>query len=245
MPFAAAGYLLLIALVARERLVVLPWAILTGLACLAAGAVVSTIMHGAKMPVIVAVGNDPAAYVAPVALCVGVVALLIAPGLHVPRVRQDRAGALTGVAILLLVSLPGCGAPASPRDVATNPAPNLLPPVSTRLTTGAITPLWTLDANARIAPDGGTLTAANATGTVTSPRVPVQEGDDYLLSAHVVLAQSAAAAVETHIAWFDATAATDWGECCSPHRRVADRRRARRRPAPATRPSRSRSRRAR
>jgi peptidoglycan/xylan/chitin deacetylase (PgdA/CDA1 family) len=203
-PFAAAGYLLLIALVARERPVVLPWAILAGLACIAAGAVVSVATHGARLPVIVAVGNDPAVYVAPIALCAGVVALLIVPGLHVPRVRSSRAGALTGVAILLLVSLPGCGASASPRDVTTNPAPNLLPPVSTRLSSGVIAPLWTLDANAQIATDGVTLTAPKQSGTVTSPRVPVQEGDDYLLSAHVVLAQSATAAVETRIAWFDA-----------------------------------------
>ena len=205
MAFAAAGYVLLIALVARERPAVLPWAVLAGVACIAAGAGVSIGTNGAKMAAIVPVGDTASAYVAPVALCIGVVFLLLVPGFHVPRVRTDRALTVSGVAILLFVSLTGCGATPSPREVATNPAPNLLPPVSTRLTTGAIAPLWTLDANARIAPDGGSLSAAKDTGTATSPRVPVHAGDDYLLSAHVLLSQANATVVKARLAWFDAT----------------------------------------
>jgi peptidoglycan/xylan/chitin deacetylase (PgdA/CDA1 family) len=202
--FAAAGYLLLIALVARERPAFLPWAILTGLLCLVAGAIVSVVGKEATHPPVVPIGNNTAAYIAPVALAAGVIALLLVPGLHVPRVPRERSRALGVVALLLFGVLTGCGASTQPSDVAAAQAPNLLPPIATRLSGGTINRLWTLDANARIAPDGGTLTATNGTGTATSPRVAVHAGDGYRLVAHVLLTQAGADAVSARIDWLDA-----------------------------------------
>lgn len=203
--FAAAGYLLLLALVARERPGLTPWALVAGLVCLAGGAIASEVTGGARRPAVVAVSGHPSVYVAPVALCAGVIALLIVPRLHAPRVRGQRVAALGGVALLLIVSLNGCAASSSPREVATNQAPNLLPPIATRLSSGAIDPLWTLDANASVTPDGGTLTAATAVGTATSPRVPVHAGDGYRLSAHVLLPQGGAETPQARVVWIDAT----------------------------------------
>jgi len=202
--FGVMGYLLLVAIVARERPLWVPVVVFTAIAAVGAGIVVSVITKSADRPAIVSIGSDPSIYVAPVALCIGVVALLLAAGFRVPRVRRERIVAINGVAILLALSLSGCGAATPARNNASSAAPNLLPPVGARLTTGTINPLWTLDANARIAPDGTTLTATNEAGTATSPRVPVQAGDGYRLSAHVVLSQGGAGAITARLLWTDA-----------------------------------------
>jgi len=201
--FAAMGYLLLVAVVARERARWAPVAILVGAASVVAGVAVSVVMKGADRPAIVAIGAEPSVYVAPVALCAAAVLVLLVGGLRIPRVRRERVGALSGVAVLLVLSLGGCGAPTSVTPNTISTAPNLLPSVATRLASGTITPLWTLDANARIAPDGTTLTAVNETGTATSPRVPVQAGDGYRVSAHVLLAQGGTGGIPARVLWSD------------------------------------------
>ncbi|MCA1724597.1 MAG: hypothetical protein LC748_10190, partial [Thermomicrobia bacterium] len=183
--FAAMGYLLLVAVVARERSRLVPAVILVGIASIVGGIAASIGTKGANRPAIVPIGSDASVYVAPVALCIGVVVVLLASGLRLPRVRHDRTVAMSGVAVLLMLTLSGCGAAKSARPGAASVVPNLLPPVATRLTSGTIMPLWTLDANARIGPDGTTLTAINEAGLATSPRVPVQAGDGYRLSAHI------------------------------------------------------------
>lgn len=202
--FAAAGYLLLVALVARERPALLPWTVLVSLLFLAAGAVVSVIGGGATRPPVIPVGNQPAAYIAPLALATGVIALLLVPALHVPHAPRERTRSLSIVALLLAGSLAGCGSATQSPDVAISQAPNLLPPIATRLGAGTITPLWTLDAQTRIAPDGGTLTAASTAGTATSPRVAVHAGDGYRLTAHVLLTQGGPDAVSARVDWLDA-----------------------------------------
>lgn len=201
--FAAIGYLLLVAVVAREWARWAPAVILVGVASVGAGIAVSVASKGADRPAIVAVGTETSVYVAPVALCAAAVLILLVGGLRIPRIRRERVGAMSGVAILLMLTLSGCGAssPATPSAVTT--VPNLLPPVATRLASGTITPLWTLDANARIAPDGTTLTAVNETGTATSPRVPVQAGDGYRISAHVLLAQGGTGGIPARVLWSD------------------------------------------
>ena len=202
--FGALGYLLLIAVVARERPRWVPAVVLTAIAAVGAGIIVSIITKGGDRPAIVSIGSDASAYVAPVALCIGAVALLLVSGFRLPRVRRERIMAISGVAILLTLSLAGCGATTPAIDNAISTVPNLLPPVATRLTSGTINPLWTLDANARIAPDGTTLTAINEAGSATSPRVPVQAGDGYRLSAHIVLAPGSASAIAARLLWTDA-----------------------------------------
>ncbi|MGI8688638.1 MAG: hypothetical protein ACR2M3_08665, partial [Thermomicrobiales bacterium] len=202
--FGAIGYLLLVAVVARERPRWVPAVVLTAIAAVGAGIVVSVITKGGDRPAIVSIGSDPIAYVAPVALCIGAVALLLASGLRVPRVRRERIVAMSGVAILLTLSLSGCGAATPVSDSASGTVPNLLPPVATRLASGTINRLWTLDANAQIATDGTTLTDVKETGTATSPRVPVQAGDGYRLSAHIVLSSEGAGAITARFLWTDA-----------------------------------------
>ena len=202
--FAAVGFLLLIAVIARERPRFVPAVILGAVACIGAGIAVSVVTKGADRPAIIPIGPDASIYVVPIALCIGAVVLLLASGLRLPRIRRERIGAISGVTVLIVLSLSGCGASAPVSSAAVSAAPNVLPPVATRLASGTITPLWTLDANARIAPDGTTLTAVNATGSATSPRVPVQAGDGYRLSAHIVLAQGGAGAIAARVLWSDA-----------------------------------------
>jgi peptidoglycan/xylan/chitin deacetylase (PgdA/CDA1 family) len=180
-------------------------AMLATVACVGAGMAASVATKGADRPAIVPVGTAASTYIAPVALCIGAVILLLASGLSLPRVRRERIAAMGGVAILLTLSLSGCGASSPASTGAVSGVPNLLPPVATHLAAGTINPLWTLDANAHIAPDGTTLTAVNETGAATSPRVPVQAGDGYRLSAHIVLAQGGAGAIAARILWSDAT----------------------------------------
>jgi peptidoglycan/xylan/chitin deacetylase (PgdA/CDA1 family) len=202
--FAAIGYILLVAVIARERPRFVPAVMLAGIACVGAGIAVSVATKGADRPALVPIGGEASAYVAPVALCTGAVILLLVSGLSLPRVRRERIAAIGGVAILLTLSLSGCGAVSPATGGPVSSVPNLLPPVATRLASGTINPLWTLDANARIAPDGTTLTAFNETGTAASPRVPVQAGDGYRLSAHIVLAQGGAGTIAARVLWTDA-----------------------------------------
>lgn len=203
--FAAIGYLLVLAIVAREQPRFVPVVILAAVVCVGAGIMVSIATSGTDRTAIVPIGTEASIYVAPIALCAGAVALLLASGLNVPRVRRERVVAMSGVAILLTLSLSGCGTSAPANRGSVSSVPNLLPPVATRLASGTINPLWTLDANAHIASDGTTLTDVNETGTATSPRVPVQAGDGYQLSAHIVLAQGGAGAITARLLWSDAT----------------------------------------
>ncbi len=202
--FGAIGSLLLVAVLARDRPRWIPAVVLTAIGAVGSGIVVSIVTKGGDRPAIVSVGSDASTYVAPIALCIGAVALLLASGLRVPRIRRERIVAISGVAILLALSLSGCGATTPVRDTIMSTAPNLLPPVATRLVSKAINPLWTLDANARIAPDGTTLTAVNDVGSATSPRVPVQAGDGYRLSAHIVLAPGGTGTLVARLLWTDA-----------------------------------------
>jgi len=201
--FAAIGYLLLVAVVARERPRFVPVVLVTAVAAVAAGIIVSVVTKGADRPAIIPIGTDASTYVAPVALCIGAVALLLASGLRVPHIRRERIVPMSGVAVLLILSLTGCGAASGTSADTVSAVPNLLPPVATRLAAGTITPLWMLDANARIAPDGTTLTAVNAAGVATSPHMPVQQGDAYRLSAHIVLAHGGAGAISVRVRWSD------------------------------------------
>ncbi len=201
--FAGIGYLLLIAVIARERPRLVPAVMLAAVACVGVGIAVSIATTGANRPAIVPIGTAASIYVAPIALCIGAVALLLVSGFSPPRIRRERIAAISGVAILFTLSLSGCGASATPSGEAVSSVPNLLPPVATRLASGTINPLWTLDANAHIAADGTTLTDINETGTATSPRVPVQAGDGYRLSAHIVLAQGGGGAITAHVLWSD------------------------------------------
>ncbi len=202
--FAAAGYMLLLALVARERPAFVRWGALASLLALVAGGVVSIVTKGADRPAIVPIGSDPNSYVAPVALCIGVVVLLIVPGLHIPRVHHERVLPVASVAVLLLISMTGCGASTPTHTAPVALAPNLLPPIATRFSSGTVNRVWTLDANARVAPDGMTLMADTKAGTATSPRIPIQAGDGYRLSAHVLLAPDMSAQVSVRLLWQDA-----------------------------------------
>lgn len=202
--FGAIGCLLLVAVVAREWPRWVPVAVLIAIAAVGAGIVVSLITKGGDRPTILSIGSEASIYVTPVAFCTGAVLLLLASGLRVPRVRRERIVAISGVAILLTVSLGGCGAATPASDNASSTVPNLLPPVATRLTSGTVNPLWTLDANAQIVADGTTLTDVNETGIATSPRVPVQAGDGYRLSAHIVLAPGGAGTIAARFLWADA-----------------------------------------
>lgn len=202
--FAAAGYVVLVALTAREWPKLVRWMLPVSLLIVAAGAAVSILTGGADRPALIPIGNQPAAYVAPIALCVGVIALLITPGLHVPRVRRDRAITVSALTLLLLNFLVGCGA-SSATNRTVRDAPNLLPPLGTRIVGGAMAPIWTLDANARVSPDGQTMSAVKEAGTVLSPRISVQAGDGYRLTMHVLVMQPGAPAALARLQWFDAT----------------------------------------
>ena len=202
--FAAAGYIILVALIARERAALLPFAIVASVALVAVGAVVSLITGGADRPIVVPIGTRPDIYITPIALCAGVVVLLTVPGLHVRRPAPQRATAMIGASVLIATLLTSCGTTATVRTAEVTQAPNLLPPLATRLATGTVSPLWTLDANARVLNDGATLTAQNVPGVATSPRVPVQAGDGYRFLAHVVLQPGATDPGKGAIVWLDA-----------------------------------------
>lgn len=202
--FAAAGYLLLVALVARDYPRLLPWVFGVGSGLVALGAVISVVTKGAARTPVVAVGTRPAVFVAPVGMCVLLLLLLVVPALGRPRVRTARVGTYSAVATLLLSLLAGCGSGAptvtpSPADV-----PNLLPPLSTRLGTGVTQPLWTLDKTVQLQMDGLSLAAPQGGGTATAPRILVQAGDDYRFSLHVAGAAGGAA----HLRWLDGTQQT-------------------------------------
>lgn len=201
--FAAMGFLLLVAVVARERPRFVPVVILVALGCVGLGVGVSVAGRGADRPAIVPIGSDASIYIAPLALCAGVVILLLASGLRAPRIRRERVAAISGVTMLLALSLTGCGTSNLPGGATVSTVPNLLPPVATRLAAGTVIPLWSLDENARVAPDGTTLTASKGTGTATSPRIPVQAGDAYRLSAHVTLAPGGPGTLTARVLWSD------------------------------------------
>jgi peptidoglycan/xylan/chitin deacetylase (PgdA/CDA1 family) len=199
--FAAVGYLIVMALVARERPKLVPACALGGIALIGAGAAVSVLGNGASRPVIVAIGSNPAPFIAPVALCAAIIVLLLVPALHPPRIERERAAPLASVALILMMLLTSCGASSAPNASTSVEGPNLLPPIATRLTANVVNPLWTLDANAQTTGAGASLIAANAGGTATSPVVPVQAGEGYRASAHVVLNGGAKSGGTLHVQW--------------------------------------------
>ena len=202
--FAAVGSLLLLALVARERPGLVRAVIPVGLALIAAGVVASIIGGDGERTIIITAGSHPSSYIAPLTLLGGaLILLLLVPMLQRPRVRRERATLLTAAMLLLLTVLSGCGSAASVGTDARSDAPNLLPALAMRGSGGITTAVWTLDANAQIAPDGATLTAPKGAGTATSPRVPVQAGDAYQVRAHVIGQRGAPNGVTGRVQWFD------------------------------------------
>ena len=200
-PFALAGFCLLVALVARERPALVPWCVGGGGALIAAGAAVSVVGEGAARPQIVAIGADPAVFVAPVTLLTGVVVLLLIPPPRPPRVPRGRVVAMSGVTLLLLS---GCGvAPAPARAPVVSEGVDLAPPLAVRLSASGVAPVWRLDGNARLTPDGGALTAANGDGVATAPVVPVQAGGGYRVAARVALAPGAPDGGTLRVQWLD------------------------------------------
>lgn len=210
--FAAAGYLLLVALVARDRLRLLPVTFGVGVLLIAAGVGVSIALPGASAPV-VPVESNPAVFIAPVGLCAAVLSLLAVPALGTPRPRRRRRlRAGSGAALLLLPFLIACGAPApgsAPLPVDAEIGPNLLPPFGVRTGTGVTEAVWTLSSGVTPAADGTALSAngaGTASGTAASAHVPVQAGDRYRVSLQVV-GPAGAATGSARAIWLDAAGA--------------------------------------
>jgi len=207
--FAAAGYLLLVALVARDRLRLLPVTFGVGVLFIAAGAGVSVVMPGVAH-LIVPVESNPAVFIAPVGLCVAVLSLLAVPALGTPRPRRRRRlRAGSGAALLLLPFLIACGAPdpgTTRLPVDADVGPNLLPPFGVRTGTGVTEAVWTLSSGVNPAADGAAITAGTASGTAESSHVPVQSGDRYRVTLQVT-GPTAVATGSVRVIWLDATGA--------------------------------------
>lgn len=204
--FAAAGYLLLIALIIRDRLRFLPAAFALGAGLIGVGAVVSGTARGVTRPALVPVEANPAVFLAPIGLCVAVLLLLAVPALEAPRARTRQLWLSGAIAVLLLPLLMGCGSvvPGSPRVVTgVDIGPNLLPPFGTRAVTGVTEAVWTLSGKAQLAPDGTAIVVTEAGGGADSPRVPVQVGDRYRIALRVLGAPGGTAGSRVRAVWLN------------------------------------------